>query len=221
MHEVAHSTDSRYSISMTFPDRAYADIGAFADDYFETLAGAVGTVDRAQLGRAAALLKQAYGERRTVYACGNGGSAAISNHLHCDHMKGIQTDTHVRPRIVSLSSTIETITAIANDISYDDVFVYQLRTMADAGDVLITISSSGDSENVVRAAQWAKDNGVRVVALTGFSGGRTAKLADVNLHVVADNYGVIEDAHQSLMHILAQYLRIEAMDVALIKDRKF
>lgn len=206
---------------MTFPDQFFTGVGPFADAYFAELAKAAASVDRGALTRAAAILDKANTSRQVVYACGNGGSAAISNHLHCDHLKGIQTDTQVKPKIVSLSATIETITAIANDISYADVFVYQLRTMADAGDVLITISSSGDSENVVRAAEWAKANGVAVISMTGFSGGRTAKLADVNLHVDGDNYGVIEDVHQSLMHIMAQYLRMSHMDPAHVKERKF
>jgi len=194
---------------------------AFSEAYFEHIMSASRSVDARLLAKAAALLGQAYERRASVYSCGNGGSAAISNHLHCDHMKGCQTDTSLKPRIISLSSTIETITAIANDISYDEVFSYQLRTMAEAGDVLITISSSGDSENVVRACKWARENGLDVIALTGFDGGRTGELANVNLHVSGDNYGVIEDVHQSLMHILAQYIRMEKMDESLVPARKF
>ena len=87
--------------------------------------------------------------------------------------------------------------------------------------MLISISSSGDSENVVRACQWAKENGVSVIAMTGFAGGRSAALADVNLHVVGDNYGVVEDTHQSLMHILAQFIRLSRMDAGAISARKF
>ena len=125
------------------------------------------------------------------------------------------------PRVVSLSANLEIITAIANDIAYDDVFVYQLRTAARDGDLLMTISSSGDSENVVRALEWAKDNGVASIALTGFTGGRCADLATVHLHVTGDNYGIVEDTHQSIMHIFAQYLRQARMDAALIAERKF
>jgi len=206
---------------VTFPDRKYSAAGAFSDDYFAEYAKSAGSVDRGLLSRAATLLATAYGRRATVYSCGNGGSAAISNHLVCDHQKGIQADTDLLPRVTSLSSNVEIITAIANDISYDDVFVHQLRSMAQAGDVLITVSSSGDSENVVRAVQWARDNGLDVIAMTGFDGGRSAGLATVNLHVTGDNYGVVEDVHQSLMHILAQYLRQERMSEGLIRDRKF
>lgn len=206
---------------MTFPNEPYAVIGAFADDYFEHLAGAAASVDRAALTEATAVLKRTYVAGGTVFACGNGGSGAISNHLHCDHLKGVQTDTALKPKVVSLSATIETITAIANDISYDEVFVYQLRTLAEPGDALIAISSSGKSENVVKACQWAKDNGVATIVMTGFDGGRSRALANISLHVDADNYGVIEDVHQSLMHILAQFIRQAEMDAGLIAERKF
>lgn len=206
---------------MTFPDRKYADIGGYADAYFAHLHDAAASVDRGRLARAAGILVDVYTRGGFVYSCGNGGSAAIANHLVCDHCKLVQTDTTLTPRIVSLSTTVEMITAIGNDLSYDEVFVYQLRSMARAGDALITISSSGNSENIVRAAQWAKDAGIPVIALTGFSGGRSAAIADVNLHVTADNYGVIEDVHQSLMHMLAQYARQAHMPEDLVRERKF
>lgn len=206
---------------MTFPDQRFPDAGRFASAYFAEIAAAAASLDPEKLGQAADILAEAYGSGGTVFACGNGGSAAISNHLVCDHCKLVQTDTDLNPRVVSLSAAIEMITAIANDISYDEVFVYQLRSLAKPGDVLITISSSGDSENIVRAALWAKDQGIPVISMTGFSGGRSAEIADVNLHVTADNYGVIEDVHQSLMHILAQHLRQSHMDEALISQRKF
>ena len=206
---------------MTFPNKTFKNIHAFANAYFEQLAIASQSVDKRALNEAASMLGNAYDRRAAVYVCGNGGSASISNHLICDHLKGVQTDTHTRPRIISLSSNIEILTAIANDISYEDIFTFQLSTMAEAGDILITISSSGDSENIVRAAQWAKSNACSVIAMTGFNGGRSAKIADINLHVEADNYGVIEDAHQSLMHILAQFIRLDRMENSLIAERRF
>ena len=95
------------------------------------------------------------------------------------------------------------------------------RALAKKGDVLMTISSSGDSENVVRAASWAKKKGIEIIALTGFNGGRTAEIANVNLHVDGDNYGIIEDVHQSLMHLMGQYMRHARMSEDLIQDRRF
>ena len=206
---------------MTFPDKIFADAENYAGAYFAQINIAASSVDREKIERAAHVLAKTYSSDGTVYACGNGGSAAISNHLVCDHCKLVQTDTNLTPRIVSLSTTVEMITAIANDISYDEVFVYQLRSMAKPGDALITISSSGNSENIVRAAFWAKTNGIPVISMTGFSGGRSAEIADVNLHVNADNYGVIEDIHQSLMHILAQYIRQAHMAEDIVSQRKF
>ena len=206
---------------MTFPNQSFENIHAFANAYFDQLAIASQSVDDTALNQAALMLGNAYDRRAAVYVCGNGGSASIANHLICDHLKGVQTDTNTRPRVMSLSSNIEILTAIANDVSYEDVFTFQLSTMADAGDVLITISSSGDSENIVRAAQWAKSNKCLVIAMTGFDGGRSSKLAHINLHVESDNYGVIEDTHQSLMHILAQFIRLDRMENSLIPERRF
>lgn len=206
---------------MTFPDKRYGTITDFLGDYFARCAAAARSVPSDALSRAAEVLTAAYAGGHTIYACGNGGSAAISNHLLCDHAKCIRTDTDLMPRVISLSANLELITAIANDIAFDDVFVYQLQNLGRPGDVLITISSSGDSENVVRAAQWARDNGLQTIAMTGFSGGRTGRLADVHLHVEGDNYGVVEDVHQSLMHILAQYIRQARMSDAHIRERKF
>jgi phosphoheptose isomerase len=204
-----------------FPEKVYRGADQYASDYLAELTRAARAIDGKAIEAAAALIRETIASDRTIFACGNGGSAAISNHLLCDFAKGIQTDTPLRPKIVSLSSHVELITAIGNDISFEDVFVYQLRTAARAGDLLLTISSSGNSENIVRPLQWARDNAVRTIALTGFDGGRAARLADVNLHVPAHNYGVVEDLHQSAMHILAQFVRMQSMKPELVGARKF
>ncbi len=206
---------------MSFPDSQFSDAGDYAKSYFAEVAKAAASIDSKKLNQAVQLLTRIYSAGGMLFSCGNGGSAAIANHLVCDHSKLVRTDTDLLSRIVSLSSTIEIITAIGNDISYDEIFSHQLKTLAKPGDALITISSSGDSENIVRAAQWAKENDIPVISMTGFTGGRSASIADVNLHVAADNYGVIEDTHQSLMHILAQYVRQAHMDEQLIAKRKF
>ena len=206
---------------MTFPDTKFVDAGSYTDAYFTQVKDAAATVNREKLAQAADVLTKVYNTGGMIYSCGNGGSAAIANHLVCDHCKLVQTDTNLTPRIYSLSTSIEIITAIGNDISYDEIFAYQLSSLAKNGDGLITISSSGDSENIVRAARCAKEKGIPVISMTGFSGGRSAEIADVNLHVTADNYGVIEDVHQSLMHLLAQYIRQNHMDSETIQQRKF
>lgn len=206
---------------MTFPDHPYGTIAQYFDAYADQLASAVHSVSREALDAAQTVLGEAMARDAQVFSCGNGGSAAISNHLVCDHVKGISADTGLRPRVQSLSANVEMLTAIANDIDYAAVFAWQLNMLARPGDVLISISSSGDSDNVVRAVQFARDNNMRSIALTGFTGGRTAMLADVAIHVNADNYGIIEDVHQSIMHVLAQYIRLARMPAELVPSRKF
>ncbi len=205
----------------TFPEYFYNSIGSYCDDYLARLANAGASINRDSLAEVAGVLGQAFARGAWIYVCGNGGSAAIANHLLCDFAKGIQTDTDILPRVISLSANLELITAIANDICFDDCYVYQLKTAAREGDVLLTISSSGDSENVVKAIVWANENKLKTISLTGFDGGRSASMASINLHVLGDNYGVIEDTHQSIMHILSQYLRQLQMSEDLISQKKF
>lgn len=204
-----------------FPDTRIDGVHDYLTLYMDRVLQAATAVDRNALERAAAMLSALFSRGAVLYVCGNGGSAAISNHMTCDVLKGVRADTALTPRIISLSTQIELITAIANDIDYADVFAYQLRCLAKPGDGLLTISSSGNSENVVRALEWAVQNGLDTIAMTGFSGGRAAGLAAVNLHAPCRNYGVVEDVHQSLMHILAQYLRHSAMPDHLIQERVF
>lgn len=190
-----------------FPDQAFDQASAYADAYFARLAEAAATVDRAAIDRAAALIADTAKAGRRIYSCGNGGSAAIANHLVCDCLKGIRNESTLKPEVISLSTTIELITAIGNDLGYDRIFSYQLESLAKTGDLLIVISSSGNSPNIVAAIEAARALGSPVIAMTGFDGGRAARLADVSLHVAADNYGLVEDVHQALMHLLAQFVR--------------
>lgn len=194
-----------------FPDRPYASIGEYFSDYRTRLQQALDTLDMQALERAATALDDAISNGRTVYVCGNGGSTAIANHWVCDFMKGLRTHTDLLPKIVSLASNMELSFAIANDMEFAEVFVYPLSALAQKGDVLLTISSSGNSENIVRAIEWAKANGVTTISLDGFSGGRAHSTADISLHIVAHNYGLVEDAHHAIMHMLAHYLRMNHM----------
>jgi D-sedoheptulose 7-phosphate isomerase/D-glycero-D-manno-heptose 1,7-bisphosphate phosphatase len=205
----------------SFPAWQYPDGGSFGSAYAGELGKAFGTIDMTQLARAAKLLGDAYGRNASVFACGNGGSASIANHLQCDHGKGIRTGTDLTTRVFSLSTNVELFSAIANDIGYDAVFEYQLQSLARPGDVLIAISSSGRSPNIVRALDWAKGHGIHTIALTGFSGGAAKDLASVSVHVRSDNYGIVEDAHQACMHLLAQYVRQSRMTPADVTSSIF
>jgi phosphoheptose isomerase len=208
-------------VAEKFPSRRYASAEGYFAAYRDEIMRSWSTLDVAAVTRAAQSLHECLTRDGVVYACGNGGAAAIANHLLCDYHKGTQTGTAVRPRVVSLSSHLELLTAIGNDIGYADTFLFQLRAMARPGDLLLTISASGDSENVVRAALWAKQNGIPVISFVGFSGGRCKSIADVVIHVAAENYGVVEDVHQSMMHLLTQYLRQSMMPSDQIAASKF
>ncbi len=192
---------------MAFPDRVYPHGGGFLDDYARSYARAVASVSRDAFEAAAQALVRTIAAGGTIFSCGNGGSAAIANHLLCDFLKGMRTGSGLRPLVSSLSGSIELITAVANDIAYEEVFAFQLGALAKAGDALISISSSGNSPNIVKALDWCRANGVTSIAFTGFSGGKAQGMADISLHAAEGNYGVVEDVHQSLMHALAQYIR--------------
>jgi len=190
-----------------FPMRKFYDAGEFGAAYAAEFDRAFRSIDLSQIAAAAAVLNEAHARDAAVFACGNGGSASIANHVQCDHVKGVRNGTELTTRVFSLSTNIELLSAIANDLSYEMVFSYQLQSQARPGDVLLAVSSSGRSPNIVRAVEWAKAHKMPTIAFTGFSGGEVRQLADVSVHVRSDNYGVIEDIHQACMHLLAQYIR--------------
>lgn len=198
-----------------FPSRLYDDAGAYADDYLDLVAQGAAAVDRAAIAAAGGLLAERIAAGRRIFSCGNGGSAAIANHLVCDCLKGARNGSSLKPRVHSLVSTMELTTAIVNDLGSEQMFSYPLESLAEAGDVLIAISSSGASANIVRVLETAKAMGVASIALTGFAGGAASQMADVAIHVPVHNYGVVEDVHQSIMHVLAQYLRHAHLDPSM------
>lgn len=141
-----------------------------------------------------------------VFVVGNGGSAAIAEHLSCDWTKGTNCSGYPIISSRSLTANIAIYSAIANDYGFEHAFDTQLEFFARAGDVLIAISSSGNSPNVLNAVQRAKEMGVFVAGFSGFSGGKLAETADASVYVASQNYGIVEDAHQAVMHIIAQYI---------------
>ena len=194
-----------------FPVAPHLSAGSYWDAYAEEMSRAAKTIEPEAFDRAAAILVEAYTRGARMFSCGNGGSASIANHVQCDHVKGVRTTTDLAPQVLSLSTNVELLTAIANDMGYENVFVYQLQSQSRPGDVLMAVSSSGRSANIVRALEWARDHGLRTIAITGFDGGQARTVAEVSLHVECTNYGVVEDLHQAVMHALAQYIRHSRM----------
>jgi phosphoheptose isomerase len=204
-----------------FPIGPHVSAASYFDAYADEMSRAAKTIEPEAFDRAAAILLQAYARGGRMFSCGNGGSASIANHMQCDHVKGVRTTTDLTPRVLSLSTNVELLTAIANDMGYENVFVYQLQSQSGPGDVLVAVSSSGRSANIVRALTWARDHGLRTIAITGFDGGAARTVAEVSVHVECTNYGIIEDLHQTIMHALAQYIRQSRMDVDAIQTTVF
>jgi phosphoheptose isomerase len=207
--------------SVKFPMGPYASAASYFDAYAEEMARAAKSIEPAMLELAAATLVEAYLRGARIFSCGNGGSASIANHMQCDHVKGIRTATDLSPHVLSLTANVELLTAIANDMGYENIFVYQLQSQSEPGDVLLAVSSSGRSPNIVRALTWAREQGMRTIAVTGFGGGAARDTAEISIHVDCTNYGIVEDLHQAIMHALAQYIRQSRMTADAISETVF
>jgi len=173
------------------------------ENYFTELTSAINGVDSDAVAAWIDRLARARAEGATIFVCGNGGSAATASHFATDIGKGASYGKPQRFRVVALTDSMSTITAYANDVSFDVVFAEQLRNLAQSGDVLVTISGSGSSPNIIRAIEAAKELGVDVVALTGFHGGTSGPMADIHINVPSDHMGRIEDVHMALCHSVA------------------
>jgi D-sedoheptulose 7-phosphate isomerase len=159
------------------------------------------------------MLRDALNEDRQVFAIGNGGSAANASHFMTDLGKGASDALGRRFRCLSLNDNVPWMTAIGNDYAYEDVFVRQLENYGRAGDVLIAISVSGNSPNLVKALQWAREKGLRTVALVGAKRGRMADIAECTVVVGDTHYGRVEDAQMGILHMLC-YAFMERPEIA-------
>jgi len=164
-------------------------------------------LDRAAIDEIANAIYAAHLDNKKIIFMGNGGSAATASHAICDLSKTAMVANQRPIRAVCLSDNVALITAWSNDVSFDDAFCGQLRQSLDPGDVVIGISGSGNSRNVVKALQYAKAHGALTIALVGFDGGEAMKVADLALHVPCANYQFIEDIHMVVVHLIMLVLR--------------
>ncbi|HVP90515.1 MAG TPA: SIS domain-containing protein [Terriglobales bacterium] len=184
----------------------------FAADYLEDLKKTLARLDAAEIGKAAALLGEARDNHRSVFVLGNGGSAAIASHLVVDLLKGASFGRRERFRIMSLSDNIPTVTAYLNDVGPDAVFVEQLKNFARTDDVVIAISGSGDSPNVLAAVEYANGIGCRTIGMTRADGGALRGLVGLRLAVPSGHLGRLEDSFTVMAHILAYAFMERAVD---------
>jgi D-sedoheptulose 7-phosphate isomerase len=183
------------------------DAQGFARWYRERTLEQWEALDLDALARVAAVIEEAQAKGRFIWVCGNGGSAAISAHVGCDFGKTASRAGAEPLKAVSLSDNTAFMTAIGNDLSFEETFSRQLENVVAAGDVVLLISGSGNSANLLRAAELSRARGAKVVGLLGFDGGKLKGLCDEFLLIPSDQYGVIEDLHMSVAHILTFYLK--------------
>ena len=177
-----------------------------ASAYLDRLRAELARIDAAALERWADFVFDAWSRGGTLFLAGNGGSAAAASHLSVDLGKGtvatdrLRDESHRRLRVVSLTDNVPWITAVANDLDYEQVFVQQLMSAAVSGDALMAFSGSGNSPNVLAAVDWANRHDLRTFGLTGFDGGRLKELQQDGVHVDLDDMGMVESVHVCLFH---------------------
>ena len=184
----------------------------FVEDYLEELKETLNRLPFSKIRKIKDILLSAYQKNKRVFMMGNGGSAATASHFGCDLAKGTtmgKGDLTPRFRVTTLTDNVPLLTAWSNDADYSSVFLEQLRNILQSGDVVIAISASGNSENVVRATEYANANLAITVALTGFEGGKLKKIAQECLIVPSQSMERIEDVHLILEHLICSWLRNE------------
>lgn len=180
----------------------------YVGDYFERLKTVMDTMPVERVEAMGEILFQAYRHGKQVFIIGNGGSGATASHMACDLGKNTIAPNRQRFRVMSLNDNMPLLSALANDLGYDRVFSEQLVNLIRPGDVLIALSGGGNSPNIVEAMRYARSRAATVIALLGFDGGEAVSLADEHVLVPADDYGLIEDAHMILGHVLTGYFRV-------------
>jgi len=178
-------------------------------EYFSIFNSSLSKVDEQSIKKMIEELYTAYENDKMIFVIGNGGSAANASHFAQDLSKGVLLDQSINKRIraLSLTDNIAYITALANDDGYEKIFIAQMRTFSQAGDLLIVISGSGNSPNVIEAVNFAKRNGIKVIGVTGYDGGKLKELADLSVHVPLNEMCMAESVHSVIFHYVISSLR--------------
>jgi D-sedoheptulose 7-phosphate isomerase len=179
----------------------------FFGDYITKLEKTISAIDINLLEQIVTLMIDAFKGGKTIYIVGNGGSAATASHIQADFSFFVRRFTKYRPKVIALTNCLPLITAIGNDISYDDIFVEQMKGHFEKSDVLISISASGNSKNIIKAAEYANKAGGISIAWVGFDGGQLKDISQITLHIPSKkgDYGPVEDVHMILNHIIVNY----------------
>ncbi|MBI3378874.1 MAG: SIS domain-containing protein [Nitrospirae bacterium] len=177
----------------------------FLKNYLLELTGIINMIDAKEFESLVGELAGAYEKQSNIFICGNGGSAATASHFACDINKGVSFGKEKRFRVICLNDSIPTIMAYSNDVSYDSIFVEQLKNFMNAGDLLIGISGSGNSGNVLNAVRYANEKGGKTFGICGYGGGRLKGTAQKSLVVNSKDMQKVEDAHLIILHCVMQW----------------
>jgi len=187
------------------------DIRQHPQKYLDELNQVLKTVDQSKLVQLIQKIQSLIGTKKTLFVCGNGGSAATASHMACDLGKTIlgknPRERKTRLRVISLNDCIPMMTAWGNDEGYEHIFSEQLRNLGQEGDMLLIITGSGNSPNILEAIKAAKEMGVETFGLLGFQGGKAKEILDDYLLVESENYGIVEDIHGIVNHLVADWLK--------------
>ena len=159
------------------------------------------SINKKSLFEASLLIEKKIKNNSKIFVAGNGGSAAVSNHFICDFLKNVKYFTKLKPKVISLSSNVEAIMAISNDLGYHNSLTYQAKSLSEKNDIFVIISSSGNSKNIIELVKFAKKNGNKIIGMSAFKGGYLKKNSDIHMHIKINDYGISEDIFQSIMHI--------------------
>jgi D,D-heptose 1,7-bisphosphate phosphatase len=206
-----------------FPTMQYSGIIGYLTHYADEVTTAMSRMNKFEVERAAELLYKAYSDGNTVWIAGNGGAAAIADHMATDHAKHMAATATMISNVHSLSANHAITTALANDIGYDAIYSWQLEQFANKDDVLVVFSVSGESGNIIRALACAREQGMQSIAIIG---GEAYSIKEHNLagciiNIPATNYGVVEDIMSIIQHALAQYIRQTQMSDLAIQSARF
>ena len=181
----------------------------FLSNYFTNVIKVIQDININKLNKITEVLLNSIKKKKNIFVAGNGGSASIANHLLCDFNKGIKISSKnkLKPRVLSLANSIETISAISNDIAYDKIFCFQLENYCKRGDILICFSSSGQSKNIIQVINFAKKKEVKTILFQGFGKLHKRIKPDHYINLKYKNYGITEDVFQSIMHAISQNIR--------------
>ena len=171
-------------------------------EYYDREIRIINNLNLDEINEAMNAIYETYMNEGTIYVCGNGGSAATASHMQNDFNKGISEYVDKKFRFYCLNDNYPTVMAIANDIGYEEVFRFQLKNKINKNDLFIGISGSGNSKNVVYAAEYAKECGCKVVGITGYKGGKLKDLADYKMHVAEEDMQIDEDIHMTFDHMM-------------------